>query len=938
MSRDWTEQVWREHPPEIIRPPPYPERPDLFDEVEWGPYPTHEDTKTAYRLWSLPDSVLGKKLKETGDHPFPRPGTEADNKFRDTLDVLALNVYEDLMRNHRMPIVDEDWDEDAQMKLADDGQTKEGWSYEEIFGPQKEEGEAHATGEDGNDVKIEIEGHDVLKARYWTIARLQDELQRRGLDTKGKAAELRRRLYDDERRRASPDEVKATFLRRTDLSSWGIPRKEDYMLKITRHGRLRPLDMYTWAILLSPYNPAYWVSRSYLFYQMGYLDLALGDAYRAQLLCEILCDPFARNRQPGLYTRVWHSIEQHILHIPPDDDGSRAPALEKMRDANGVNYFVPTLRKALHNIMSLSLKALQCWHDYEIMEGYLLQRVAMPYRDRWAFEKRMDMTDRRVLLWEERRRNNGALFYYERWAGNIGGRPYPYSVQDVDRTSPSFLARLNQELIANNQMPWKRCEVRPKGGTKKELGVYATQDIRRGQIIYADEPSMRGHLNIRRPDDAYRGQPTLPPCDNCKSEVSEPPDRFSEGVRKDISDGCHRDFCACVFNNKDDAEPLVFCPAAPSNEESASKSCLEIARELYHFRVCGKNWKWLHDAMRPNWNTYRAGDEQHPKYLTHNNEIHGTVLSLLLREVFDVTLLRRERTGNPHLLAHEIDELLPLEGEEQWEGDRFPFTLAANIKVPFDILLQLGVNIFCDLTFDTWVIQMVLRKLLLSAVPWDQSRRQDGDTMEREHHKDPGTIETQMQNIEKGDTLEKHDPSFRTLYLFPGLALFNHSCRPHNNAEWAFDSTIRNRVIVWADRNISKDEEITIGYRYQQLTHRDALRLLGRKCECPYCQQSSPDLGPGTDDDDYGPSTPEESDSNAHQQQGQGRCKARTMSAQEMRRRVEQQKAAKEARGKAKKGKEKEPAGGAALQAEKRKRTEQHEEGEVSKRKTTHLA
>jgi hypothetical protein len=837
------EQVWREHPPAgLIHPPPYPRRPDLFDEVEWGPYPAHEDTKTAYRLWSLPDSVLAEGLKGI-DHPFPRPNPPDEDRLRDTLDVLAFNVYEDLMRNHRMPVADEDWDQDVQMKLAKDGQNKEGWSYDDIFGPQKEKdaGEEHLSGGNGTDIKIEIDGHDVLKARYWTVARLREVLQSRGLEPKGKAAELRRRLYDDEKRTSQDQtEIKAAFLSRTDLSSWGIPRHEVYMLKLTRNGRLRPLDMYTWAILLSPYNPTYWVSRAYLFYQMGYLDLAVGDAYRAQLLCEILCDPHSRNRQPGLYTRVWHSIEQHVLHIPPAADGSRAPAVDKMREANGVNYFVPTLRKALHNIISLSIKALQCWNDYLQMENYLTERVAMPYRDSSAFGKRLKLTEQYVTdLFNERQRQPG-LFHYEISAGDVSGRPYPYSARDVDRTSPSFLQQLNMDLVADNQIPWKRCEVRPKEGTRRDLGVYATQDIAKGEIIYIDEPSMRGHLNVTRSRDACQGQPTWPQrCENCKLDITKPPGDLLEGLRKDILSGHHSDFCSCVFN-KDSGEPLVFCPAPQSDGESVSKSCLEIARELYHFRVCGKNWTWLHDAMRPNWNTHRAGDEKFPRYQTHTNESHGTVLSLLLREVFDVTLLRRARTGNPSLLAHEIDELLPLEGEKQWEGNRFPFTLAANIKVPFDILLQLGVNIFRDLSFDTWVVQMVLRKLLLSVVPWDPDRRQNREPDRGEFGREPASPKTQMREIESGMDVERNDPSFPNLYLFPGLALFNHSCRHHNNAEWAFDSVVPNRVVVWAAQDVSKDREITIGYQYQKLTRHDALRSLGRKCECKSCLQEGP--------------------------------------------------------------------------------------------------
>lgn len=209
--------------------------------------------------------------------------------------------------------------------------------------------------------------------------------------------------------------------------------------------------------------------------------------------------------------------------------------------------------------------------------------------------------------------------------------------------------------------------------------------------------------------------------------------------------------------------------------------------------------------------------------------------------MFDITLLRRERSGNPYLLAHEIDELLPLLGEDRWAEDRFPFTLAGNIKVPFDILLRLGVDIFRDLTFDTWVIQTVLRRLLLSVVPWDMHRRAGSDRIDGSHGKIIEEVEAQIQKMNRdANYLQQYNPSFRDLYLFPGFAMFNHSCDSHSNADWGFDNVIPNRIVVWALRPIAKGEEVRIRYRSKQISQDAALRLLGRNCECTLCAESSP--------------------------------------------------------------------------------------------------
>ncbi len=76
-------------------------------------------------------------------------------------------------------------------------------------------------------------------------------------------------------------------------------------------------------------------------------------------------------------------------------------------------------------------------------------------------------------------------------------------------------------------------------------------------------------------------------------------------------------------------------------------------------------------------------------------------MSFLLLDVFDRTLLLRTQQPNSRILAHEVDDLLPLRGVVDLPEQHFPFTYSANIVVPFDILLNLGVKIFRELDFDT---------------------------------------------------------------------------------------------------------------------------------------------------------------------------------------------------------------------------------------------
>ena len=824
-------------PDKTIKPPEFPPRPDLFDEVQWAPYISPENAKLARQLWELPDSILCSATSRNGRF-HPRPAT--------AMDALAYNVYEHLMQQHMIPPSEDDWEQ----KWSDTMLHNKTWSVQEIFDPAKG---LHIQYSDGS---ILVQGHDVLSAPYWTVARLKAELQSRGLDGSGHSADLRRRLYDDESRSRG-----YTFLPKSNLSHWGVNRNDNFTFKLSETDALKPLDMYTWAILLSPYNPAYWLSRAYCHYLQALFDLAIGDAYRAQLLCEVLNDGRQRNRQPGLYLRIWNAIEQHILADARNDNDSIKQETETLRGMNGVNSFVATIRRALHSIISLSLSALGSWKDYKVMEHYLPERVIFKDdRDASVFERR-----KRVLKNTAReyrgKRSKERLFYHEENAGNVnGGKEYPYEANDKDRTTNVSLELINNNIFSG----YPKCEVRAsaEGGS---LFIVATEDIEQKTLIFAEEPSIRGHLGvIRLPEDQVPYQ-SEPRCENCRRPIDAAVLGRYDIERFSIKNGTHPEVCPCYLLEA--KEHLYFCPADSQQETS----CLQIAQGLYHFRACGKNWDWLHDAMRakttpwklfhhyPDLENYlKENLKDDLDFFTHTNEKHGTALSLLLREVFDITLMRRMQTGDANLMAHEIDELAMLEDFKSWSNSWFPFTFAANIRVPFDILLQLGVDIFSDLTFDTWVIQTVLRKLIINAVPWDEKWRGTAERVKREgldeHGELPSTTD-QRAMIEQKKSFDVFDPDFQTLYVFPGFSLFNHACnyRGHN-ANWGYDKEIPNRILVWAAEHIPKGTEVCIPYKFRPMSSMSAHRILGKDCQCPRCRDGydSSEEDDDSDDEHYG--------------------------------------------------------------------------------------
>ena len=790
--------------PASVRIPPFPERPDLFDEVKWGPFPSQEDIEKAHLLWNKQDMALFNSTSwDTMKNP---PREDAVWATDNAAYCLVKAVYDHLLERCHVPLADEEWDAEAQFRLDPETGLKRKWLYEEIFGyparPGREsESESRepepvrqpSTRQDTpvgecpdinetvrNSITIDIKSDDngtsgdIMNNKPGTtwnlIEKVRIEARRRGIshDKRLGSVPLRQLVYKHEfqgrwqkdlnfrkdvRQKLELPEPQAnggtlpqkdpsvceiprdkddqtlcahgSLLPREDLQAWGISRKDDYTLKISRGAELSPLDMYTWAIILSPYNPALWTSRAYLHYQMGYFGLAIGDAYRAQLLCEVVTDAQKRNRQPGLYPRIWDALERHIIQM--DKQEHKPHVISFLRKGAGVPYFVPAARKAVHHIISLSLLALQCWRDYMVTEPHLTERITMPDRDAKAIKKRQEGL-RQFVVDRDRdyRRNNNQEFFYERRYGYVPGRLYPYGSNPIPRATEPVCERINRDMedVLRAHSLEKKFEVR-SDALVTQVKVCATEKIYQGELIYVEEPSIRGHLHGLEP---------INECENCKSEVDpvllSSEKRFSKLKCSCLMEHNQRVFwCGPPEEESPEVQSSGECARERSQKRAAGNaagdqpnkrqktvdaenprpSCLDIGRALYHNRVCGKDWTWLHDAMRPIFT-------KDFKFMTHTNEQHGTILSLLLREVFDITLKRREVQGKPNLFAHEIDELIPLMGVEEMDDQQFPFSFAANVRVPFDILSCLGVDIFRDMTFDTWVIQLVLRKLLLNVI------------------------------------------------------------------------------------------------------------------------------------------------------------------------------------------------------------------------------
>ena len=940
--------------PFIPKKLPYPDH----GGIDWGPLPTKHEYKFAHRLWSLPNSTLeyqgwGNRVK----YPVQRDRTE---------EFLTRNVYADLIDSRSQSFERTCHPDELAIKFpnAHAPAGTEGWTYEQL-------GDLAPARRPPAVDNVLIAGKN-MKAR-WLKAELLTELQRRGFgnrpqDEKWTVKRCKQELFAYQANQATIPDSRVNIFPRHELGHWGIKQRgqidncADADNGESQEGYLSPFRLYTWALHLSPYNPAYWVSRAYLFHQKGYYDLALGDAYRARYLTEVLLDNATRTVIPGLYARVWDAIEEHIyanVQSPRmlDDDAEDLAgrqqralrALRQTRSPEGILHFVPHIRRTIHHIVALDLLSLQAWSDWWKMDCFAcgLEETRAEYAE--PFLLRLQANTAHANRRNEDKENAITRGDIAKCAGSVSGRAFLQSAKDVDRTSEVFLATLNAGFMA----PWPgkvdrdpTIEVRRK--ENGELGVFALKAFDRDELIHMEEPSVRGQVRgawaFLEPGIA----PPPVPCENCRRDVprnriDEPYvgihaewSRFDESLRDEYPSICRcidalprRYFCQppmpegiglgiigidlsfpqpIVGREKD--EPLdaengeatsaqwrrerkgtentipgitgevprahtlklrfgagkrkatdvdendqpptkrttrsgtrtIECSKtrartlnkkskydakAPQEEpqpmaQESEKTCLQKARETYHFKTCGQGWEWLHRQLSWKVRGGRPGRE-----ITSYEE-HGTLLSLLLLDVFDRTLLLRTNELNSHILPHEIEEMLPLCGGENLPDQFFPFTYSANIVIPFDILLNLRVNIFRELDFDTWVIQTVLRKLLLNCVPWDGWRRGENDYL---YGKDPFYAR------------------YETFYVHTGFAMFNHACIGTANCQWFWDQWTReqeddqkgipNRIIIRTQRAIEVNEEVTIQYYPGAESRLKQRRLFGRQCDCGDCPEPS---------------------------------------------------------------------------------------------------
>jgi len=247
------------------------------------------------------------------------------------------------------------------------------------------------------------------------------------------------------------------------------------------------------------------------------------------------------------------------------------------------------------------------------------------------------------------------------------------------------------------------------------LGVFATRAIKFSEAIIQDTPIFAAS-NISNSAPWTQKSTKLKItniCENCYGRI--PP----------LSRPTHSTCCSTVY---------------------CHLNCQEIALASYHKVLCGQNFDWL----------YQEGAKK-PGHLGLNGPMWLRILAACIQ-------------SDCHPLDHpSIANLSPL-----YDDYSRLWSLSNNIVTPIKILRQLGIDVYSDMRYDTWVLQTVWARVI---------NNQQGDLDEREWH---------LRGINQ-------------FYSF-----FNHSCEPNTGWSTPASATCVNGMtkVMFAQRDIRKGEEL----------------------------------------------------------------------------------------------------------------------------------
>jgi hypothetical protein len=423
-----------------------------------------------------------------------------------------------------------------------------------------------------------------------------------------------------------------------------------------------------------PYDLVAYLERASVHTELGYPDLAAGDAYRALLLTDEVRDEsfeYHDEALEALRSRIEEGIPAALRVPQPVADLLNSVQAASLEDEEvDVIPLVISQRAALQCYRKLAICLLLCGCLRSAYEFCMRGLEVAPQDEDLLFKKdHIQALARRKLSLNE---DEEVIISDLPDQGLVRREVYPWNQHEPERFSQESLDFLNSELEAIGA----KCEVQatelptlletpslPNGytffSTNKQLGLFATEDIQPGETIL-DEYSV---LTVNN-----RLKESL--CDSCSGEL--PPI------------GPNSTTVGCP-----DCDDTMFC----------GEQCLSRSNE-YHSSVCDKDIDTI--AKDPD-----------PK------ETPNALYLLLLARSLAMAETQECHPLDLKEVKYIWGDFLPIAANAVLLSSQahpppiwtLPFSFASNISGPLHVLEKMDIDIFATLDkYDLWIVNTLYSK------------------------------------------------------------------------------------------------------------------------------------------------------------------------------------------------------------------------------------
>ncbi|VUC26453.1 unnamed protein product [Clonostachys rosea] len=419
-----------------------------------------------------------------------------------------------------------------------------------------------------------------------------------------------------------------------------------------------------------PYDLVHYLERAAVHSDLGYPDLAAGDAYRALLLCdEVANEGFEYHEQAleSLQMHVGVALPEVLMFGALKNEWSLTPGSNPDGPTEAATMKLATIASIrAYQILSLSLLLCGCLKS---AATFCERGLNMAPSNR----ELLDVQGHIRTVATRKLHKSGVDINDLPDHGLVRREVYPWNSHEPDRFSDESLSALNADL---EQMAPK-CEVRVATlpvlldaasetdkydiiPTCKQLGVFAKEDIAPGEAVLREYSLLTANNRLKDPV-----------CDACSSDLP-PLGSEQEAV------------------NCDECYDTVFC----------SQDCHDQAQERYHPSVCEKDV----DAIAKDPEAFEAGETLYLLLLSR-------VLALAAHQEIHPLEVREVKFIWGDFVPSRLNDINPSPNAGPPPEWTLPFSFKYNIETPLHVLEKMDVDIYTTLAkYDLWVLNTLYSK------------------------------------------------------------------------------------------------------------------------------------------------------------------------------------------------------------------------------------